>query len=99
SELGELEAWVAEHGERGSGRAKLVTRHNAEARRQRAEELRFGLATLSARYRDALGEGTGAHAGSVIRAVGAIDAAGEALTRNPNETLLLHALLLRLPSL
>ncbi|MEA3020204.1 MAG: polymerase subunit delta, partial [Actinomycetota bacterium] len=42
SELGELEAWVAEHGERGSGRAKLVTRHNAEARRQRAEELRFG---------------------------------------------------------
>jgi DNA polymerase-3 subunit delta' len=99
AELAELERWVKENGERGSGRRDLVARHRRQARRHRAEELRFGLATLSARYRDALGDGTGAAAPDVVTAVGAIDAASEALTRNPNETLLLHALLLKLPSL
>jgi DNA polymerase-3 subunit delta' len=98
-ELAELEAWVQENGERGSGRKQLIARHRRQARRHRAEELRFGLATLAARYRDALGDGTTPKAGPVIAAVGAIDAAGEALTRNPNETLLLQSLLLRLPSL
>jgi hypothetical protein len=67
-------------------------------RRHRMEELRFGLATLSARYRDALADGTGPNAASVVTAVKAIDGAGEALTRNPNETLLLQSLLLRLPA-
>lgn len=97
-EVEELERWVAENGERGSGRKDLVDRHKRQARRHRANELRFGLATLSARYRDALADGTGANARSVIDAVGAIDAAGEALTRNPNETLLLQSLLLELPA-
>jgi DNA polymerase-3 subunit delta' len=97
AELAELEQWVAQNGERGSGRKELVARHRRQARRHRAEELRFGLATLMARYRDALGDGSGPHAGPVGVAVAAIDAAGEALTRNPNEALLLQALLLRLP--
>jgi DNA polymerase-3 subunit delta' len=96
-EVAELDAWVKEHGERGAGRKELVARHRRQARRHRAEELRFGLATLSARYRDALGSGDGANAADVVAAVGAIDAASEALTRNPNETLLLQSLLLRLP--
>ena len=99
AELAELERRVAERGERGSGRAQLVARHRRQVRRHRAEELRFGLATLSARYRDELADGTGANAGPIIAAVGAIDAAAEALTRNPNETLLLQSLFLRLPSL
>ncbi|MEX2254930.1 MAG: hypothetical protein WEC34_05795 [Acidimicrobiia bacterium] len=98
-ELAELETWVKENGERGSGRKELIARHRRQVRRQRVEELRFGLATLSARYRDALADGTGPNARGVIDAVGAIDAAGEALTRNPNETLLLQSLLLKLPSL
>jgi DNA polymerase III subunit delta' len=98
TEIAELETWVSENGERGSGRRELVARHRRQARRHRAEELRFGLATLSARYRDALRDGSGPQAGGVIDAVRAIDAAGEALTRNPNETLLLHALLLGLPA-
>jgi DNA polymerase-3 subunit delta' len=98
AELAELERWVAEHGERGSGRRELVARHRRQARRQRAEELRFGLATLSAHYRESLRDGTGPQAGDVLTAVKAIDAAGEALTRNPNETLLLQSLLLTLPA-
>ena len=97
-ELAELEQWVAQNGERGSGRRDLVARHRRQARRHRAEELRFGLATLSARYRESLGDGTGPQAGAVATAVGAIDAAGEALARNPNEALLLQSLLLKLPA-
>ena len=97
TELTELEAWVKENGERGSGRKELIARHRRQARRQRLEELRFGLATLAGRYREALADGTGANAGPILEAVDAIDDAGEALTRNPNETLLLQSLLLRLP--
>jgi DNA polymerase-3 subunit delta' len=99
TEIAELDAWVKENGERGSGRRDLVAKHRRQARRHRAEELRFGLATLSARYRDALRDGTGPGAGDVVRAVSSIDAASEALTRNPSETLLLQSLLLKLPAL
>ena len=98
TELTELEAWVKENGERGSGRKELIARHKRQVRRQRLEELRFGLATLAGRYREALADGTGPNAGPIVGAVGAIDDAGEALTRNPNETLLLQSLLLQLPS-
>jgi DNA polymerase-3 subunit delta' len=98
AEIAELDAWVKEHGERGSGRKQLVARHRRQARRHRTEELRFGLATLSAHYREVLRDGTGPQAGDVLAAVKAIDAAGEALTRNPNETLLLQSLLLALPA-
>ena len=99
TEAAELEAWVKENGERGSGRKELVARHRRQARRHRFEELRFGLATLTGRYREALADGTGPDAGAVMAATAAIDDAAEALTRNPNETLLLQSLLLRLPSL
>lgn len=97
-QLAELEVWVKENGERGSGRKELIARHRRQVRRQRLEELRFGLATMSARYREALADGTGSNAGPILAAVGAIDHTGEALTRNPNETLLLQSLLLKLPS-
>ena len=99
TEVAELEAWVKDNGERGSGRRELVARHRRQARRHRAEELRFGLATLAGRYRAALGDGSGRDAGAVVGAVRAIDEAAEALARNPNESLLLQALLLRLPAL
>jgi NitT/TauT family transport system substrate-binding protein len=69
-----------------------------EQRRHRAEELRFGLATLAGTYRDALAGGS-SEAAAIIAGLQAIDAAAEALGRNPNETLLLQSLLLRLPSL
>lgn len=83
-ELAALEERVAVLGERGSGRRGLAEGHKREQRRHRTEELRFGLATLADRYR------------TDVDAVGAIDAAGLALSRNPNEKLLLQHLLLRL---
>jgi DNA polymerase-3 subunit delta' len=98
AEAAELEERVATYGERGSGRKRLEETHKREQRRHRAEELRFGLATLADRYRTAVGDGTG-DAAAVIGAVQAIDRSAEALLRNPNETLLLQGLLLRLPNL
>lgn len=97
-ELGELEERVAAYGERGAGRKVLEDAHKRALRRHRAEELRFGLATLAARYRDALAAG-GVDAGEVLPALAALDRAAEALLRNPNEALLLQHLLLRLPHL
>lgn len=97
-ELAELEERVAAYGERGAGRKALEDAQKRALRRHRAEELRFGLATLAARYRDALAAG-GVDAGEVLPALAAIDTAAEALGRNPNEALLLQHLLLRLPPL
>ena len=101
AEVTALEERIAAYGERGSGRKQLEAEHKRQLRRHRTGELRFGFATLAGRYRDALA-GTGAEAAdltSCVAAVAAIDAAAEALTRNPNESLLLQALLLGLPSL
>jgi DNA polymerase-3 subunit delta' len=102
-ELDALDARLAEQGERGGGRRQLVERHRRELRRHRADELRFGLATLASAYRDALvaggAGGSGLTAKPLVEGLTAIDAAAESLPRNPNETLLLQALFLRLPSL
>jgi DNA polymerase III subunit delta' len=98
AELAELEERVRVGGERGSGRKELVTRHRREARRLRTDELRFGLATLAALYRDALVDGR-ADATACLAALDALQKASEALTYNPTETLFLQALLLRLPPL
>jgi DNA polymerase-3 subunit delta' len=95
AEVAALEERIAAYGEKGSGRKQLADEHKRQLRRHRTGELRFGLATLAGTYRDALAAGGTGLAG----AVAAIDAASEALTRNPNEPLLLQALLLRLPPL
>lgn len=105
AELAALEERVETYGERGAGRKQLTDEHKRQLRRHRTGELRFGLATLAARYRDALAGGGGAGGGggmdgaACLRASAAVDAASEALTRNPNEPLLLQALLLQLPPL
>ena len=95
-EVDALEARVAEYGERGSGRKQLVESHKRQVRRHRAQELRFGLATLAGRYREALAGGASA---DVVAALTAVDRAALALTRNPNEGLLLQDLFLRVPPL
>jgi DNA polymerase-3 subunit delta' len=97
-EVAELEERVARYGERGSGRRDLEARHKREQRRVRADELRFGFATLASVYRDRLvdGAGGGGGASGAVAAIEALDAAGEAIVRNPNETLLVQALLARL---
>jgi DNA polymerase III subunit delta' len=98
-EVADLESRVAATGERGSGRKQLEDQHKRELRRHRADELRSGLGVLAASYRDALVEGRLARPESAASAVTRIHAALEAMERNPNETLLLQALLLELPSL
>ena len=98
-EVTELEARVAAAGERGSGRKALEDRHKRELRRHRTDELRTGLAVVAGTYRDALVQNHLNRSDSVVKAVHRIHSALDALERNPNETLLLQALLLDLPSL
>jgi DNA polymerase-3 subunit delta' len=93
-----LEERVAAIGVRGAGRKELEDRHKREVRRLRMDELRFGLATMQTAYLDGLVAGAVGPAEGVA-AVDAIHAAVEALIRNPNESLLLQALLVRLPAL
>jgi len=97
AELEALEERATRYGDRVN-RRQVDEQHRRELRRLRIDELRFGLATLQQAYRDALVDGSGP-TGQCLDAVDAIVEAAEALERNPNETLLLQALLLRLPSL
>ena len=92
-ELAALDERAKLYGERGLGRKDLLERHKREQRRVRTDELRFGLATLAGAYRDRL-----LHDDAVapLAALEAIAAANDGLIRNPNEVLLLQALLVRL---
>ena len=94
-----LEARVAALGERGSGRKQLEERHKRELRRHRTDELRSGLAVIAGTYRDALVAGTAPRPEAAVHAVQRIHDALAALDRNPNEALLLQALLIDLPSM
>lgn len=94
-----LDARVAAVGERGSGRKQLEERHKRELRRHRIDELRSGLAVIAGAYRDALVAQLVARPDAAVQAVQRIHVALDSLDRNPNETLLLQALLLDLPSL
>ncbi|MGH9217419.1 MAG: hypothetical protein ACRDZS_14270, partial [Acidimicrobiales bacterium] len=98
-EAAAVEAQVAQFGLRGAGKRETETRHRREVRRFRMAELRFGLATLAAAYRDALvAGGPGPSSIQLVDALARIDDAGLALIRYPNETLLLQALIARLPA-
>jgi DNA polymerase-3 subunit delta' len=101
AEQAEVEARAERYGERGSGRKDLAERHKREQRRIRTDELRAGLATLAGAYRDRLASVAGPasnarSAAASLRALDAIAGAAEAMERNPNEALLLQALLVRL---
>ena len=98
-ELAALESRVAATGERGSGRKALEEHHKRELRRHRVDELRSGLGVLAGAYRDALIADRLPRPDAGVTAVARIHASLEAMERNPNETLLLQALLLDLPSL
>jgi DNA polymerase-3 subunit delta' len=97
-EAAAVEVQVAQFGLRGAGKRETETRHRREVRRFRMAELRFGLATLASAYRDALvAGGSGPSSARLVDALARIDEAGLALIRYPNETLLLQALVARLP--
>jgi DNA polymerase-3 subunit delta' len=94
-----LEARISAMGERGSGKKLVEERHKRELRRHRTDELRSGLTTLAGAYRDALVNGTISRPDSAATAITRIHRSLESLERNPNEQLLLQALLLGLPSM
>ena len=69
-----------------------------ELRRHRTDELKSGLSTIAATYRDRLVQGVQGRRGvEDAAAVDRIMLAIENLDRSPNEALLLQALLLSLP--
>jgi len=98
-EAADLQQQMDELGERGSSQKRLEERHRRELRRHRIDEIKVGLAASAATYRDALVEGRVHQPAAAVGAVQDIHQAIEALERNPNEHLLLQALLLRLPAL
>ncbi len=99
AERAALDERLAVSGERGGGRRQLEAAQRRQVRRHRTDELRAGLAVLASSYRDALADTDAHRARRAADAVDAIGAAAEALVRNPNEQLLLTALLLELPAL
>ncbi|MGI8794596.1 MAG: hypothetical protein ACR2H3_15720 [Acidimicrobiales bacterium] len=93
----ELEARIEQTGERGAGRREMEDRHKREQRRVRTDELRFGLATLAAAYRDRLqNASTASDRAHCAAATAAVQDAARALVRNPNEALLLQGLFAQL---
>ena len=99
-----------QRGERGVPRRKEVEdRQHREERRWRTDELRAGFAVLAAAYRDrswrlaAPGPGARGWSGRTAErvrelagAVAVVERAAAELVRNPNESLLLEAMLVRL---
>ena len=96
-EAAQVQERIERYGQRGSGRRDLEERHKREQRRHRTAELRFALATLAGAYRDQLA--TSSAPGPLVGAIARIEGAAVALERYPNESLLLQALLVRLPPL
>jgi len=101
-ELATLAADAEALGERAvTGRKDVVDRQHREERRWRNDELRAGLAVLARAYRDRLAGALGpdAHAVSPSAFAAAVDLIGASVAsfeHNPNETLLLEALFVRL---
>jgi len=107
----ELEALADQAEAMGSksipGRRQVEEGHKREERRWRTDDLRFGLATLAEVYRDRLVDTIGADEGThsagsaaegrrAVRQAEAIRDASAALERNPNESLLMDALMVEL---
>ena len=108
-EIESLTAAAKEMGERGlPGRKEIVEQHQREERRFRTDALRAGLGVLARAYRGprrrrGLGArrrgGRSRTCGARPTAVGLITETAEALPRNPNETLLVQSLFVRLAAL
>lgn len=97
-ETAELDALEEELGERRAGeRTLLESRHKREQRRVRTDELRAGLATTVARYRDQVASGGSAE--DFARAAVLVQEVCDGLVRNPREGLQLLDLFLHLPPL
>jgi DNA polymerase-3 subunit delta' len=81
----------------GAGTKELEERHRREQRRQRTDELRYGLATLAGAYRDRMASAPDARRrADAIAAIEEVDRTTRSLEYNPGELLALQALLARL---
>jgi DNA polymerase-3 subunit delta' len=110
-EIARLTEEAKELGQRGlPGRKDIVDQHNREERRWRTDSLRAGLGVLARAYRDrAVSRGAEPsaahnaadeiHARAAVQAVALITEATQALPRNPQESLLVQSLLVRLGAL
>ena len=85
------------------GRKHVEERQRREERRWRTDELRAGLGVLAGAYRDRLAQAgsdaapqRGERVRSLVAAIAAVDQVAAELVRNPNETLMLEALMVRL---
>ena len=95
AEADDLARIEADVGPQARQRREMDTRHRREQRLLRADELRFGLATLAAFYRQQMTDER--HASDAVAAINRIRDTHACLVRNPNEPLLLQALFLSLP--
>jgi DNA polymerase-3 subunit delta' len=106
-ELERLTEEAAEFGEKVlPGRKEITERYQREERRWRTDALRAGLGALARAYRDRMTSqavggdaGAGVHAQAAAEAVKLITEVAQALPRNPQESLLLQSLLVRLGAL
>ena len=99
AEMAALDEREARFGARGSGRRDIEAQHRREHRQFRTDEIRFGLATLSARYRSQIASEPNDPAADrrAMRAIDRLRVTAESLIRSPNEALALQALFLDLP--
>ena len=95
AESDDLTRIEADMGAQGRLRREMDARHRREQRLLRADELRFGLATLADFYRQQLADERHSH--EAVAAITRIRDAHACLVRNPNEPLLLQSLFLSLP--
>jgi DNA polymerase III subunit delta' len=108
SEMEAAAAQAESTGERGvPGRKDIEDRHHREERRWRSDEIKAGLGVLAGAYRDRLvAEVSGGRPSGAARvgervhelagAVSAVEGVCVEMIRNPNESLMLEALLVRL---
>lgn len=99
-ELVALEARLEAIGGKGGvgQRKEVVERHKRELKRLRDDELRVGFAAIQRAYRGALIDGVLSDA-AALQALDALDQSNIFLDRNPNLSLLLQSLFLRLTPL
>ena len=99
AEMADLDEREARFGTRGSGRRDIEAQHKREHRQFRTDEIRFGLATLTSRYREQMAAESHDPASDrrAMRAIDRLRATAESLIRSPNEALALQALFLDLP--
>lgn len=100
AELEALEDRVKLVGERGSGRRALAEMHKRQLRKFKTDELREGLTLIAAEYHKVVVSlQDGVDPAIYARAVHEVHDAISAMSLNVNESLLLHALFAKCPSL